>query len=79
MAPAGCHQLFIHATMKSLKKILKLSGRILFALLFSLCMVIGVAPVIPKRKEQFNIEIKAEPGDKKEAITATAVLFNEND
>jgi hypothetical protein len=32
-------------------------------------MVIGVAPVIPKRKEQFAIEIKTEESQKKEEST----------
>jgi hypothetical protein len=26
--------------------------------MFSACIVMGIAPVIPKRKEQFEIEIK---------------------
>lgn len=47
-----------------LKKLLKFSGRLLIACMFALCMVIGVVPVIPKKKEQFEIEIKMEqPAD----------------
>jgi hypothetical protein len=33
---------------------------LLFAFMFSVCMVLGVVPIIPKRKEQPEIEIKVE-------------------
>ena len=33
--------------------------------MFSICMVLGVVPIIPKRKEQPEIEIKVEEADKK--------------
>lgn len=32
-----------------------------FAILLSVCIFLGVAPVLPKRKEQVTIEIKMEP------------------
>jgi hypothetical protein len=32
--------------------------------MFSVCMVLGVIPAIPKRKEQFEIEIKMEETEK---------------
>jgi hypothetical protein len=50
--------------MKLLKKILQFSGRLLIAFMFAVCMVIGVVPIIPKRKEQFVIEIKIENAEK---------------
>ena len=31
-----------------------------FAFMLAVCMVMGIAPVIPKRKEQFAIEVKME-------------------
>jgi hypothetical protein len=55
--------------MKWFKKILKLLGFFLFAILLSACLVIGVAPVLPKRKEQFAVEIKIEVVEKKETNT----------
>jgi len=39
--------------------------------MFAVCMVTGVVPVVPKRKEQFNIEIKAENADIKSANTVS--------
>ena len=50
--------------MRLLKRITQLLGTLLFAILLSACLVLGVAPVIPKRKESFGIEVKmdAEPG-----------------
>jgi hypothetical protein len=39
---------------------------LLFAFMFSVCMVLGVVPIIPKRKEQPEIEIKMEETEVKE-------------
>ena len=55
--------------MKRLKKICKLTGRIIFALMLSVCLVMGVAPVLPKRKESFAIEVQAEETEEKENTT----------
>jgi hypothetical protein len=52
-------------SMKMLKKLMKFSGRLLIGCMFALCMVVGVVPIIPKRKEQFEIEIKMEYGENK--------------
>jgi len=46
--------------MKLLKKLSLYAGRLLIACMFAICMVIGVVPIIPKRKEQFEIEVKLE-------------------
>ena len=35
----------------------------LLGFLLSVCIVLGVTPIIPKRNEQFNIEIKLEEND----------------
>ena len=32
--------------------------------MFAACMVLGVVPIVPKRKEQFEIEIKMENKEK---------------
>lgn len=33
--------------------------------MFSVCMILGVVPIIPKRKEQPEIEIKMEEAEEK--------------
>ena len=63
--------LFMYYQMNKLKKCLKFSGQLLFACMFAACMVLGVVPIIPKRKEQFEIEIKMEQTDKEEKDTAS--------
>ena len=52
--------------MKRLKSIVKLCGYFFLILLISVCIVFGVAPVLPKRKEKFATEIKKESVEKKE-------------
>jgi hypothetical protein len=52
--------------MLFIKKLFRLIGLLLFAIMLSVCMVAGVVPVLPKRKEQVDIEIKMEPEKKKE-------------
>jgi hypothetical protein len=56
-----------------LKKLMKFSGRLLIAFMFATCMVIGVVPVIPKRKEQFSIEIKMENAEKLQENTVSFI------
>jgi hypothetical protein len=46
--------------------------------MLAVCMVIGVAPVIPKRKEQFAIEVKIEEALKEEGSTKTIGKFEVN-
>ena len=36
--------------------------------MFSVCMILGIVPIIPKRKEQAEIEIKIEEADEKDTI-----------
>ena len=62
---------------KVIVKIMKLSGMLLFACMLSLCMVMGVAPVLPKRKEQYAIEMTVEQADKKEAAAKKQVQYRE--
>jgi hypothetical protein len=64
--------------MNKLKKCLKFSGQLLFACIFAACMVLGVVPVIPKRKEQFEIEIKMEQMETEKKNTV-AFSKSEND
>ena len=44
--------------MRLYKKMLQLAARIFIAFMFAVCVVLGVVPVIPKRKEQYDNEIK---------------------
>jgi len=50
----------------------------LFAFMFAVCMVMGIAPVIPKRKESFQIEIKLEENEK-ETNTEETIVLNKAD
>lgn len=43
--------------------------------MFAVCMFFGVAPVIPKRKEQFSIEIEMEDAEKEEDTLIKVTLF----
>ena len=42
--------------------------------MFAVCMVMGIAPVIPKRKEPFQIEIKLEENEMETDLKETIVL-----
>jgi hypothetical protein len=61
-------------SMKMLKRLIKFSGLLLIGFMFAVCMVIGVVPIIPKRKEQFEIEIKMENAEKE--LKSTALFSN---
>jgi hypothetical protein len=57
--------------MKILKKLVRVSRLLCFAFLFAMCMVLGVVPIMPKRKEQFDIEVKIELTEKERENTAS--------
>jgi len=38
--------------------------------MFSVCMILGVVPIIPKRKEQHEIEIKMEEAEEKTTVNS---------
>ena len=46
----------------------------LFAFMFAVCMVMGIAPVIPKRKGQFEIEVKMDETEKGIDTKETVIL-----
>ena len=46
--------------------------------MFAVCMVMGIAPVIPKRKEQFEIEVKMDETEK-ENDTKNTIILNKAD
>lgn len=60
--------------MKYIKKILRLFRILLFAFMFSVCMILGVVPIIPKRKEEPGIEIKMEEAEEKIFILKKEVM-----
>jgi hypothetical protein len=70
--------LFMYYQMNKLKNCLKFLGQLLFACMFAACMVLGVVPIIPKRKEQFEIEIKTEQTEK-EMKNTTSFTGSENE
>ena len=61
--------------MKLLKTIAKLLRLLLFSFMFAVCMVLGIVPIIPKRKEEYAIEIQLETSEKKEAKADKIVEF----
>ena len=50
----------------------------LFAFMFAVCMAMGIAPIIPKRKEQFEIEVKMDEAEK-EIDTKETIILNKAD
>jgi hypothetical protein len=58
------------------KKLLRFCRMFIFGFMLAVCMVMGVAPVIPKRKEQFVIEIKMEETEKNEDTTLKFTIFD---
>ena len=48
---------------------------LLLAFMFAVCMVIGIAPVIPKRKESFEIEVKIEETEKGDMVKEDTILY----
>ncbi|MEP6750912.1 MAG: hypothetical protein ABJB86_24470 [Bacteroidota bacterium] len=64
--------------MNMLKKLARFSGRLLVGFMFAVCMVIGVVPIIPKRKEQFSIEVKMEKVEKETGNQARFIKPEKN-
>ena len=62
--------------MKLIKRLGKLAGMLLFGCLFAVCMVLGVVPIIPKRREQSAIEIKVENVETLSQHTVTITQTN---
>jgi hypothetical protein len=65
--------------VKRVKKVMLFLRMLLLAFMFAVCMVIGIVPVIPKRKEQFEIEVKIDETVKTDENAATAILCNAED
>jgi len=49
---------------------------LLFAFMFAVCMILGVAPVIPNRKEQVTIEIKMDESENEELESGKTTQYN---
>lgn len=57
--------------MKFIKRLLRVLRILLFAFMFAVCMVLGVVPVIPKRKEESAEEeamLEQEQGSTSETV-----------
>jgi hypothetical protein len=65
----------INYRVKNLGKTIRFFRILLFAFMLAVCMFFGVAPVIPKRKEQFSVEIKMEEAEKEEDTLTKVNLF----
>ena len=61
--------------MKTFKTPVKLLRLLLFSFMFAVCMILGVVPVIPKRKDEYAVEMKIETIEKKETETDKIVKF----
>jgi hypothetical protein len=48
---------------------------LLFAFMFSVCMVLGVIPIIPKRKDEVVDEIIIEENDLKDDAKEKVIVF----
>ena len=60
--------------MRNFKKIMRFFRILLFAFMLSVCMVLGIAPVLLKRKEEIAVEIKMEENKSKENTIANVKL-----
>jgi len=57
--------------MKILKRVFRFFRIFLFAFMLAICMVIGIAPLLPKRKESYAVEIKMEEPESSEDNNST--------
>ena len=64
--------------MRTLKTIAKLLRLLFFSFMFAVCMVLGVVPIIPKRKEEYAVEIQIEASEKKEDEANKTAEFQAN-
>jgi hypothetical protein len=60
------------------KRMLRFFRMLIFGFMLAVCMVMGIAPVIPKRKEQFAIEIKMDKKEQDEDTTTAGFTLLEN-
>ena len=64
--------------MRTLKTMAKLLRLLFFSFMFAICMVLGVVSVIPKRKEEYAVEIQIEAFEKKEDEATKTTEFQAN-
>jgi type IV secretory pathway component VirB8 len=60
--------------MKTLKRAFRFFRVLLFAFMLAICMVLGIAPLLPKRKESYAVEIKIEETESNEDNHSTINL-----
>jgi hypothetical protein len=63
--------------MVHFKRLLRFCRMLMFGFMLAVCMVMGVAPVIPKRKEEVAIEVKMEKTEKNEDTPSKLNIFKE--
>lgn len=61
--------------MKIFKRTLRFLRILIFAFMFAVCMVMGVAPVIPKRKVELTIEVIVEDSKENDDSVSKVVIF----
>ena len=61
--------------MKFFKELKRFLMLLFFAFMLAVCVIIGVAPVIPKRKEPFSIEVKIEQTQNDDEKTISLAQF----
>jgi hypothetical protein len=75
IAASNINKTLIDYRMENIKKLMRFFRNFLFAFLFAACMVMGVLPVIPKRKERFEIEIKMQKNEEEGNTKETIILY----
>jgi len=60
--------------MKTLKRVFRFFRILLFAFMLAICMVLGIAPLLPKRKDSYAVEIKKEETESNEGNNSTINL-----
>jgi type IV secretory pathway component VirB8 len=60
--------------MKTSKRVFRFFRILLFAFMLAICMVIGIAPLLPKRRESYAVEIKMEETESNDGNNSTINL-----
>lgn len=75
MLSPDINETLIDYRVKIIKKVIRFSRIFLFAFMFAVCLVMGIAPIIPKRKEQLEVEVKMEETEKKNETKENIMFF----
>jgi hypothetical protein len=61
--------------VKIFKKAVRFFRILFFAFMFAVCMVMGIVPIIPKRKKEFEIEVKIADTESEEKIEEKTAFY----